>query len=93
VASTQGLTLVTFSAQRKHFLRDVLNSVLTSSLSPLYLLETDGLFTQRSRTGRTVGGSVGAIFEMDCSEWQWSKGIQYQIFDTRPDTEFKWWFQ
>jgi len=23
---------------------------------------------------------------MDCSDW--SNGIQYQIFDTRPDTEF-----
>ena len=24
---------------------------------------------------------------MDCSDW--SNGIQYQTFDTRPDTEFK----
>ena len=53
--------------------------------SQVYLLETEGLFTQGSRPGRTVGGSVGGIFEMDCSDW--SNGIQYQIFDTRPDTE------
>jgi hypothetical protein len=52
-----------------------------------YLLEIDGLLTQGSRPGRTVGGSVGGFSGMDCSDW--SNGIQYQIFDTRPDTEFK----
>ena len=36
--------------------------------------------------GRTVGESVGGIFEMDSSDW--SNGIRYQTFDTRPDTEF-----
>jgi len=51
-----------------------------------YLLEIDGLLTQGSRPGRTVGGSVGGFSGMDCSDW--SNGIQYQIFDTRPDTEF-----
>jgi len=52
----------------------------------VYLLEIEGLFTQCSRPGRTVGGSVGGIFEMDSSDW--SNGIQYQILGTRPDTEF-----
>ena len=52
-----------------------------------YLLEIDGLLTQGWRPGRTVGGSVGGIYEMYCSDW--SNGIQYQVFDTRPDTEFK----
>jgi len=49
-----------------------------------HFLEVEGLLTQGSRPGRTVGGSVGEIFEMDCSDW--SNGIQYQIFDTGPDT-------
>ena len=51
------------------------------------LLIIEGLFTQGSRPGRTVGGSVGEVFEMDSSDW--SNGIRYHIFDTRPDTEFK----
>jgi len=51
-----------------------------------YLLETEGLFTQGWRPGRTVGESVGGIFEMDSSDW--SNGIRYHTFDTRPDTEF-----
>ena len=55
--------------------------------SQAYLLETEGLFTQGSRPGRTVGGSVGGFSGMDCSDW--SNGIQDQIFYTRPDTEFK----
>jgi len=55
--------------------------------SPVYLLEIEGLFTQGRRPGRTVGESVGGIFEMDSSDW--SNGIRYHIFQTRPDTEFK----
>ena len=55
--------------------------------SPSYLLEIKGLFTQGSRPGRTVGESVGGIIEMYSSDW--SNGIRYHIFDTRPDTEFK----
>jgi len=51
-----------------------------------YLLEIDGLLTQGSRPGRTVGGSVGGFSGIHCSDW--SNGIQYQIFDNRPDTEF-----
>ena len=51
-----------------------------------YLLEIEGLFTQGSQPGRTVGESVGGILEMDSSDW--SNGIQYLIIDTRPDTEF-----
>jgi hypothetical protein len=51
-----------------------------------YLLETESLFTPGSRPGRTVGEPVGGIFYMDCSDW--SSGIRYHIFDTRPDTEF-----
>ena len=50
------------------------------------LLEIGGLLTQGSRPGRTVGESVGGIFEMDSSDW--SNGIRYHTFDTRPDTEF-----
>jgi len=52
----------------------------------VYLLETEGLFTQGSRPGRTVDGSVGGVFLTDFRDW--SNGIQYQIFDTRPDTKF-----
>jgi len=52
-----------------------------------YLLEIEGLFTQGWRPGRTVDESVGGIFEMDSSDW--SNGIRYHTFDTRPDTEFK----
>ena len=52
-----------------------------------YLLEIEGLFTQGWLPGRTVGESVGGIFEMDSSDW--SNGIRYHTFDTRPDTEFK----
>jgi hypothetical protein len=55
--------------------------------SQVYHLGTEGLFTQGLRPGRTVGGSVGGIYEMYCSDW--SNGIHYQVFDTRPDTEFK----
>ena len=55
-----------------------------------YLLETDGLFTQGSRPGRTVGESVGGMLKTDSSDWHWSNGIRYHnIFDTRPDTEFE----
>ena len=48
-----------------------------------YLLEIEGLLTQGSRPGRTSGGSVGEVSEMDRSDW--SCGIRYQNFDT----EFK----
>jgi hypothetical protein len=56
-----------------------------SRTGPAYLLEIGGLFTQKSRPGRTVGESVGEILKMDSADW--SSGIRYQIFDTRPDTE------
>jgi hypothetical protein len=52
-----------------------------------YLLEIEGLFTQGSRSGRILGESVGGSLEMDSSDW--SNGIRYHIFDTRPDTESK----
>ena len=55
--------------------------------SPFYLLEIEGLFTQGSRPGRTFGDSVGGFLVMDGSDW--SNGIRYHIFVTRPDTEFK----
>jgi len=58
--------------------------------SPFYLIENEDLFTQESHPGRTFGESVGGIFEMDSSDW--SNGIRYHIFDTRPDTEFKTWW-
>jgi len=51
------------------------------------ILEIEGLFTQESRPGRTVGESIGGIREMDRSDW--SNGIRYHIFYTRPDTECK----
>jgi hypothetical protein len=51
------------------------------------ILEIEGLLSQGYRPGRTVAESVGGSFEMDGSDW--SNGIQYQVFDTRPDTEFK----
>ena len=37
-------------------------------------------------SGRALGESVGGIFEMDSSDW--SNGIRYHTFSTRPDTEF-----
>jgi hypothetical protein len=52
-----------------------------------YLLESDGLFTEGWRPGRTFGKSVGVIFALDCSDW--SNSLPYHKFDTRPDTEFK----
>jgi len=51
------------------------------------LLETNGLFTQGSRPGRSFCDSVGGIFEMGSSDW--SHGIRYHIFDTKLDTEFE----
>ena len=51
-----------------------------------YHLEIEGLFTQGWRPGWTVGESVGGIFEVESSDW--SNGIRYHTFDTRPDTEF-----
>ena len=52
-----------------------------------YLLEIEGLFTQGSRPGRTVGEWVGGMFAMVSSNW--SNGIRYHTFDTRSDTEFQ----
>jgi len=51
------------------------------------ILEIEGLFTQGSRPGQTVGESVDGILAMDSSDW--SNGIRYHIFDTRPDSDFK----
>ena len=51
------------------------------------LLEIEGLFTQGSQPGQTVGESVGGILEMASSDW--SNGIRYHVFDNRRDTEFK----
>jgi hypothetical protein len=41
-----------------------------------YLLEIEGLLAQASRHGRTVGETVGGMFDMDSSDW--SNGIRYQ---------------
>jgi hypothetical protein len=49
-------------------------------------LEIEGTFTQGSRSGRTVGESVGGMFEMDCSYG--SNRLPYYKVDTKPDTEF-----
>jgi hypothetical protein len=51
------------------------------------ILETEGLLTQGSSSGRSLSESVGGIFGMDSSDW--SNGIRYHIFYSRPDTEFK----
>jgi hypothetical protein len=65
-----------------------------SMTAPAYLLEIEGLFTQGSRPGRTIGESVGGMMVMDSSDWStwirhhWSNGIRCHIFDPRPDTEF-----
>jgi len=53
----------------------------------VYILEIQSLVTQGSRPGRTIGGSVDGSVEVDCSDW--SNWDQYQISDTRPNTEFK----
>jgi hypothetical protein len=53
---------------------------------PSDILEIEGLFTQGSEPGRAFGESVGWILEMESSDW--SSGIRYHFFDTRPDTEF-----
>jgi hypothetical protein len=55
--------------------------------SPFYLLETEDLFTHESQPGRTLGEWVGGVFEIDSSDW--SNGLRYHNFDTKPDTEFK----
>ena len=66
-----------------------------SMISRAYLLETECLFTQGSRPVQIFGESVGGILEMD--SYDWSRGIRYHIFYTRPDTEFETstceWFQ
>ena len=48
--------------------------------SHAYLLEIDGIFTQGSRPGRTLGESVGGMFETDSSDWSnWIRTmIRYQ---------------
>ena len=54
--------------------------------SPSDLLEIEGPVTQGSRPGRSAGYLVGGIFALDGSDW--SNGLRYYNFDTRPDTEF-----
>jgi len=58
-------------------------------------LETEGIFTQGWRRGRTVGQLVGVISEMESSDW--SNGIWYHTFDNRSDTDLnasiKGWVQ
>jgi hypothetical protein len=53
---------------------------------PSDILEIEGHFTQGSSSGQTVGELVGGVVEMDSSEW--SNGIRYHTFGTRPNTEF-----
>jgi len=82
----------------KHFIPEVTRAILLNismmDASNLvseglvrFILLIEGLLTQGSRPGRTVGESAGEVFEMGSSDW--SNGIRYQIFDNRPDTEFK----
>jgi len=55
--------------------------------SPFDLLEIEGLVTQGPRPGRSAGYLVGGIFALDGHDW--SNGLRYHNFDTKPDTEFK----
>jgi hypothetical protein len=55
---------------------------------PVYLLETEGVFTPGSRPGRTLGESVSGIFEMDSSDW--SNGIRYHTFESDPALRLRW---
>ena len=55
--------------------------------SHFYLLEIDGLFTQRWRPVRTFGEAVGGILVMESSDW--SNVIRHHTLDTGSDTEFK----
>jgi len=48
-------------------------------------LEIEGLFAQGWQPSRTIGKSVGGIFEMDSSDL--SNEIRYHTLSTRPDTE------
>jgi len=63
-----------------------LNSV-SASLVTLISSKIEGLFTQESRPGRSAGYLVGGMFALD--GFDWSNGIRYHIFDTKPDTELK----
>jgi len=55
-----------------------LSVVRTSSVD---ILENRGSINSEIAAGRR-----GRIFDLDCSDW--SKGLRYHNFDTRPDTEF-----
>jgi len=55
--------------------------------SPSDLLKIEGLVTQGSRLGRSAGHLVGRIVALDGSDW--SNGLRYHNFDTKPDTGFK----
>jgi len=72
-----------------HSFKSLVSGALKFSVGrtcPVYLLEIEGLLTQRSRPGETFGESVGGILEMDSADW--SNGIRYHSFDSGPDTEF-----
>jgi len=51
------------------------------------MLEIEGQFTEGLSSGRTLGESVGGVFELD--SYDWSNGVRYHTFATRPDAEFK----
>jgi hypothetical protein len=53
------------------------------------ILESEGLFTQRSRPVRNVGESVGGILEVCISDWSNGIRIRCHILDTSSETEFK----
>ena len=56
---------------------------------PHYLQEIEGLpvFTQESPPSRNFGELVCGIFALDGHDW--SNGLRYHNFDTKPDTEFE----
>jgi len=90
VASEQGRKLNPLKAKLESGLSfSGFKSLNTVSALPVTLISSKSrvyLFTQGSRPGRTVGESVGGIFETGSSDW--SSGIRYHIFDLRPDIDF-----
>ena len=70
-------------SERRAKLRS-LNSV-SEGLVPFISSKIDGLLSHESRPCRISAGRRGRIFALDSSDW--SNGLRYHNFDTRPDTE------
>jgi hypothetical protein len=63
-----------------------LNAV-SEGLVPFISSKIEGLLTHESRPCRISAGRRGRMFALDSLDW--SIGLRYHNFDTRPDTEFK----